>query len=83
MIRAIFEAISKALGLAQQNLDPEVIRLARLRDIEDKLRVERIRRDLLLTKEITPENEERYAIELGVVVNNIVRLRKEADSLKK
>lgn len=82
-VDSLFKAIGEALGLYKQTTDPEVIRQAEIRDIDNKLDYYRKLRDEYLAKEITPENEEQNAIGLGLCINNIIELLKKRDRLKK
>lgn len=80
---AFFRALAEGFGLWKQSSDPEVIRKAKLQDIEGKLAAERKKRDELLIEKITPENEEKHAVALGVVSNSIIGLREQKRALER
>lgn len=82
-VEQLFKALGEAIGLVKQSMDPEVIRLFTLREIESKLVHERKKRDDLLAVKITEENEVDTAIALGAVIDNILNLLHQKDRIKK
>lgn len=79
----LFAVIKELLGFAKQERDPEVIRQAKIRELEQRLDEERAKRDRLLAQPITPKIEEAHAVALGIVFNNILWLRHQIDALKR
>ena len=74
-IGEIFKAIGEFFGWKKQVDNPEYIRLRKLRQLDDELKKVESTRDKLLTEKITDENRESQAIELGIVIDELVRLR--------
>lgn len=76
-IDSLFKALGEFFGFAKQERDPEVIRLNRIREIDNQLKKYRKEFDVLTTQ----DNPDRNAI--SILVDRIVELRREKDDLKR
>lgn len=76
-IDSFFKSVGDFFTWKKQADSPQVIKFKERRRIDRLIEIEKARINSLLDEEITDENRDKNAVDLGLSVSNIVKLREE------